>query len=209
MVNVTTRHATSIHGPFILRYQHSVFKDVSSPSDFREVFFSVNILLKDYLKDSLFWETSSFSFYFVYHFMYHYVPPLTERWGHVGLLCCESLPFISPQRFLSYRRSNTRRWPNARLMLAHRLRRWADISPVLRYHVVFGATLNVGQRHRRRANINPALVQSIVHAPYRQHADKGTMKYWLGHNGYWPAPVLLAQHLIDIGSVPSCNRGQQ
>ena len=36
------------------------------------------------------------------------------------------------------------------------------ISPLLGYHVVFGATLNVGQRHRRRANINSALVQSIL-----------------------------------------------
>ena len=33
---------------------------------------------------------------------------------------------------------------------------------VLVYHIVFDATLNVGQRHRRRANINPALVPSIV-----------------------------------------------
>ena len=52
--------------------------------------------------------------------------------------------------------SNTRRWPNARLLLAYRLRRWANISPVLGYRVVFDATLKVGQRHRRRDNINPA-----------------------------------------------------
>ena len=32
------------------------------------------------------------------------------------------------------------------------------ISPVLGYRVVFDATLNVGQPHRRRANINPAFV---------------------------------------------------
>ena len=49
-----------------------------------------------------------------------------------------------------------------RLLLAHRLRRSANISPLLSYCVVFEATLNVGQRHRRRANINPALVQSIM-----------------------------------------------
>ena len=47
-------------------------------------------------------------------------------------------------------------------MVAHHLRRWANISPVLGYRVVFGARMNVGQRHRRPANINPALVQSIV-----------------------------------------------
>ena len=32
------------------------------------------------------------------------------------------------------------------------------ISPVLGYRVMFDATLNVGQRHRRRANINQTLV---------------------------------------------------
>ena len=55
-------------------------------------------------------------------------------------------------------------------MLAHRLRRWPNISPVLDYRVVFGARLNVGQSRRRRANINPALVQSIVPVvAYSQH----------------------------------------
>ena len=34
----------------------------------------------------------------------------------------------------------------------------ANISPVLGYRVVFDATLNVGQHHRRRAIINPAFV---------------------------------------------------
>ena len=42
--------------------------------------------------------------------------------------------------------------------MAHCLWRWANISPVLGYCVMFDATLNVGQRHRRRANINPAFV---------------------------------------------------
>ena len=63
---------------------------------------------------------------------------------------------------LSCRRSNTRRWPNVVLLLAHRLRRGANISPVLGYRVMFDATLHVGQRHRRRASINPAFVQSIL-----------------------------------------------
>ena len=66
---------------------------------------------------------------------------------------------------VSCRRSNTRHWPNVGLLLAHRLRRWANISPLLGYRVVFDATLNVGQRHRRRASINPPLVQSIVKVP--------------------------------------------
>ena len=114
--------------------------------------------------------------------------PLSQRGGDMLVypcplvclsLCCESsmlwvcLPFISLHSFVSCRRSNTRRWPNAGLMLAHRLRRWPTINPVLGFRVVFGTTLNVGQRHRRRANINPALLQSIVTLPpacmYLQH----------------------------------------
>ena len=47
-------------------------------------------------------------------------------------------------------------------MLAYRLRRWANISPVLGYGVVFDATLNVGQRYRWRPKINLALFQNIV-----------------------------------------------
>ena len=62
---------------------------------------------------------------------------------------------------LSCRRSNTRRWPNVEHLLAHRLRRWANISPVLGYCVVFDAPLNVGQRHRRRAKIKPGPMSSI------------------------------------------------
>ena len=90
-----------------------------------------------------------------------------------SLLCYESVsddPFLS--RFSMVQASNMRRWSNGGLMLAHRLGRWANISLVLGYHVVFGAALNVGRRHRRRANINPALVQSIVPILYRQHAGK-------------------------------------
>ena len=98
-----------------------------------------------------------------------WLPLYTQRWGHFGftsvLSVCSVCPIYfcqSVQSFLSCRRSNTRRWPNAGLMFAHCLRRWPNISPVLGYRVVFGATLNVGQRHSRRANIYPALVQSIV-----------------------------------------------
>ena len=90
-------------------------------------------------------------------------PLCRQKWGHIALpLFAQSASVsavsLSPIHFspaLSCRRSNSRRWPNAGLLLAHRLRRWPNISPVLGSRVVFGATLNVGQRHRRRANINP------------------------------------------------------
>ena len=74
------------------------------------------------------------------------------------LSVCPTVSIVQLQTALA----NMRCWPNTGLMLAHSIRRWASISPVLGYRVVFGATLNVGQRHRRRANINPALFQSIV-----------------------------------------------
>ena len=82
----------------------------------------------------------------------------------VSLCCGESIRLFSLQRFLWYRPSITRCWPDAGLMLAHCLRRRASISPVLVY------VTYVGQRHRQRANINPALVHSIVTVPYHQHA---------------------------------------
>ena len=72
-------------------------------------------------------------------------PLCIQRWGHIALplsaqsvSVCVCLSFISLQRFLSCRRSNTKRWPNVGL------RRWSNM---------FGASLNVGRRHRRRANI--------------------------------------------------------
>ena len=46
---------------------------------------------------------------------------------------------------------------------------WASINPVLGYSFVFCATLKVGHHHRRRANINPALVQASCR--YRQHVQ--------------------------------------
>ena len=42
-----------------------------------------------------------------------------------------------------------------------------NISPVLGHRVVFDATLNVGQHHRRRANINPALASSSCYCTAR------------------------------------------
>ena len=90
----------------------------------------------------------------IYCFTFHH--------SFVRPICC----FVSVRSLrLSCRLSNTRRWPNVGLLLAHRLLRWANISSVLGYRVVFDATLNVGQRNRRRDNINPALVQIIVSVP--------------------------------------------
>ena len=82
------------------------------------------------------------------------------------------ISFVSvPSLRLSCRLLNTRHWPNVRLLLAHRLRRWANISPVLGYRVVFDATLIVGQRHRQRASINPALASSSSYCTARARPD--------------------------------------
>ena len=72
----------------------------------------------------------------------------------------------------------TRRWPNVGLLLAHCVRRSANISAVLGHRIVFDATLNVGQRHRRRANINLALGHSIV-------TVTPTCRYLLYVCGFW------------------------
>ena len=84
--------------------------------------------------------------------------PLYRGGRYIALLLTAHFCHIS---FVSVR-SLSRRWPNAGLLLAHHLRYWANISPVLGYRVVFDATLNVGQRHWQQANINPGFVQSIV-----------------------------------------------
>ena len=102
------------------------------------------------------------------HEMFILSPPRVDIGGgklvHLCLLSVSVQSVCLSSRFYHAgpRQANTRRWPNARLMFAHRLRRWANISPVSGYRAMFGVTLNVGQRHRRRDNINPALVQSIV-----------------------------------------------
>ena len=67
------------------------------------------------------------------------------------------------------------------------------LAQYLDYCVVFNATLNVGQRHRWQANINPALVQSIV--PPAWSTNYGWMEI--------PAPATLAQHSTVIESVPA------
>ena len=109
-------------------------------------------------QEVLIWKVSS----------YCYWPSclLSQRGGDMLLYFCPLCLCFSPihfcQRSLSCRRSNKRRWPNAGLMLAHRLQRRPNIGPVLSYRIVFGATLNVGQRHRQRANINPTSPGHVI-----------------------------------------------
>ena len=121
--------------------------------------------------------------------LYYYVSPLyTEG---------KTYRFTTYHAFLFHIRwSNTRRWPNVGLLLA--LRRWASISPVLGYRVVFDATLNVRQHHRRRANINPAFVQNIVEVlqpAWSWPTDYGRMDT-SQHRRRWPN--------IYIGSMSAC-----
>ena len=68
----------------------------------------------------------------------------------------------------------------------------------------------MGQRHRRRANINPALVQSIVTVGLSRacmHPQNEVLirtECLLASTG----EATLAQHSTDIGSVSACNRRQ-
>ena len=80
-------------------------------------------------------------------------------------------------------------------------RRSAIISQVLGYLVVFNATPNVGQRHRRRANINPALVQSIVTVP-------PTCRYLLYVCGLWSSQQARSLRPVLVQCWPTvCDAG--
>ena len=70
--------------------------------------------------------------------------PLSQRGGDMLLYLCplsSSAQLVSVCSLLSYRRSNTRRWPNAGLMLAHCLQRWPSIKPALVQRFVFAGPL--------------------------------------------------------------------
>ena len=89
--------------------------------------------------------------------------PSTERERHVGLLrtahfsvrCTFNYPAGVQTRDVDPMSGFC--WPPSTTL--------ANISAVLGYRVVFDATLSVGQRHRRRANINPG--------PMSQHSIQG------------------------------------
>ena len=53
----------------------------------------------------------------------------------------------------------------------------SNISPVLGYRVVFGATLNVGQRHRWRAKITQLWIKALC------------WFYYATSDHYWPGNV--------------------
>ena len=104
-------------------------------------------------------------------------PLCTQRWEHVGLtmyaqcFCCVVWVCVSHL-----------------FLLTQLLTQFcASISPVISYCVVFGATLNVGLRHRQQANITPALVQSIMPVPptcrYLQHEVLTRAEWILARTG--------------------------
>ena len=139
--------------------------------------------------------------------IYYAPPPLYSRGGDMLVyFCplstfCPSVSFLSVCPALSCRRANTRYWPNAGLILAHCPRRWANISPVLGYRVVFGATLNVRHHHRQWANINPALVQGIMPVPtacrYCQH-EVLTRAEWILASTSDAGPTF-SRHWVGVG----------
>ena len=115
-----------------------------------------------------------------------------QAWRHINIIyplyrgeiyCFTHRSFVRHISFvrslgLPCRRSNTRHWPNVGLLLTHRLRRWANIRQVLNYRVVFDSTLNVSQRNRRRANINPALASSGSYCTARARPISIGLKVW-------------------------------
>ena len=132
----------------------------------------------------------------------NYVSPSVDRVGDILVYLCLLRVSASSgfYRAGGGRHSKHETLPNAGLILADSLRRWANISTVISYCVVFGDMLNVDQLHRRQANINPALLRIIVYATQAHQ---------------WPSNVLLwcalvrcraivynsGQHLNGIGAV--------
>ena len=140
-----------------------------------------------------------------------FMSPSTERERHVGLLLTAHFSVRWPCVHLSCRRSNTRRWPNVGLLLAHRLWRWANISPVLGYCVVFDATLNVGQRHRRPANITlgPMSQHSLKVYSLKERLYRGVLCW--ARRSAWPSDyqgVIIKIHISNNISVTGQRREQ-
>ena len=131
---------------------------------------------------------------------HNYVFPLytevrTYRFTPVRSVCvCAFSPSVCP--ILSCRRSNTRRWPNAGPTVY-------DADPTWAQYWVTVSCLAPRWMWASVTDGGPTLTQLWI-----KSAGTASMKYWLGLNGYCPAPATLAQHLTDIGSVSACT-GQQ
>ena len=101
-------------------------------------------------------------------------PLCTQKWRYIGLLLtahfhvtsvfCLCVLF-SPSIMQAVKHETL---TQCRTIVGPPLRCWANISPVLGYCVVFDATLHVGQRHRRRANITQFLFKASC-GYYSQH----------------------------------------
>ena len=68
-----------------------------------------------------------------------------------------------------------------------------DAEPVLGYRVMFDDTLNVGQRHRRRANINPAFVFDLNRPTNLKNKQKTAARQALVLTNVGPLSTMLAQ----------------
>ena len=140
----------------------------------------------------------------------YYCPPIyregeTCRFAsHCSFLCPMSVRSSIPQAF------KLGTLNQCRAFVGHRLRRWANISPVLGYRVVFDATLNVGQRHRRRASINPGpMSQHSVQGLF--HWKKGCIALCWARQSAWPSNyqgVIIKTHISNNISVTGQRREQ-
>ena len=76
----------------------------------------------------------------------------------------ERTPYYS-----NYFQANTRRRPNAGLMLAQRRRRWANISPALAQRIEFTGLLLI--KHGK-SKLNPQIEEGIVSFIYIRFISK-------------------------------------
>ena len=132
-------------------------------------------------------------------------PLCTERWGHVDLplaaLSVSPIHFCSGLYILQAVKHKTL------------TQCWANVGPPPTTLSQYWVTLSFLPPRWMWASVTdgrPTLTQLWFKAKtcryrHRQHE----VPYWLGLNGYWPAPATLAQHLTDIVSVSACTRRQQ
>ena len=143
------------------------------------------------------WETWTDFPFKLHPQCFNYVSPLYTERSHIGLLLTPHFYVTSvlcPCVLYS---------PSIMQAVKHEtltqcLRRWANISPVLGYRVVFDATLNVGQRHRRR----PTLTQLLFKAScwYYSRPEVGlltTVEWILASTG--DASPTFTRHWVDVG----------
>ena len=122
-----------------------------------------------------------------------------------SLLICMSVSVVSVRSLhLSCRRSNTRRWPNVGLLLAHRLWRWANTSPVLGYRVAeCGPASQTAGQHKPRPNVAALLYMSLKVYSLKESQSRQSQRVFV----VWTSGIGVGYAELDGRLDPLISRG--